>query len=55
MRLKGKVSIVTGGARRIGLATARKFTAARAIAATAILKAICINGAVIEAAGGLTV
>ena len=39
MRLKGKVSIITGGAQGIGLATARKFAAEGAIVVVADLKA----------------
>ena len=48
MRLKGKVSIITGGAQGIGLATARKFGAEGAIVAIADLKPEAIEDAVQE-------
>ena len=45
-RLKDKVSIVTGGAQGIGLATVRKFALEGAIVAVADLKAGSVEGAV---------
>jgi 3-oxoacyl-[acyl-carrier protein] reductase len=45
-RLKDKVSIVTGGAQGIGLATVRKFALEGAIVAVADLKAGAVDGAV---------
>jgi 3-oxoacyl-[acyl-carrier protein] reductase len=48
MRLKGKVSIITGGAQGIGLATARKFGSEGAIVAIADLKPEAIEAAVQE-------
>ena len=48
MRLRGKVSIVTGGAQGIGLATARKFVAEGAIVAVADLKQDAVDRAVQE-------
>jgi 3-oxoacyl-[acyl-carrier protein] reductase len=48
MRLKGKVSIITGGAQGIGLATARKFGAEGAIVAIADLKPEAVEAAVQE-------
>ena len=45
-RLKDKVSIVTGGAQGIGLATVRKFVLEGAIVAVADLKAGSVEGAV---------
>ena len=48
MRLRGKVSIITGGAQGIGLATARKFAAEGAIVAIADLKPGAVDAAVQE-------
>ena len=48
MRLKGKVSIITGGAQGIGLATARKFGTEGAIVAIADLKPEAVEAAVQE-------
>jgi len=48
MRLKGKVSIITGGAQGIGLATARKFGAEGAIVAIADLRPEAVEAAVQE-------
>src|SRR5512135_728165 len=47
-RLKDKVSIVTGGAQGIGLATARKFAAEGAIVAIADVKQEAVDVAVDE-------
>ncbi len=47
-RLKDKVSIVTGGAQGIGLATARKFAAEGAIVAIADVKQEAVDAAVDE-------
>ncbi len=46
MRLQGKVSIITGGAQGIGLATAQKFAAEGAIVVVADLKAGSVDAAV---------
>lgn len=51
MRLKGKVSIITGGAQGIGLATARKFAAEGAIVAIADLKREPVDEALRELRG----
>jgi len=51
MRLRGKVSIITGGAQGIGLATARKFAAEGAIVAIADLKREPVEEAVRELRG----
>jgi 3-oxoacyl-[acyl-carrier protein] reductase len=52
MRLRGKVSIITGGAQGIGLATARKFAAEGAIVAVADVKREQVEQAVRELRGG---
>lgn len=51
MRLNGKVSIITGGANGIGLATARKFAQEGAIVIVCDLKADQIDAAVTELQG----
>ena len=48
MRLRGRVSIITGGAQGIGLATARKFAAEGAIVAVADVKPAAVEAAVQE-------
>ena len=52
MRLRGKVSIITGGGQGIGLATARKFAAEGAIVAVADVKREQVEQAVRELRGG---
>ena len=54
MRLKGKVSIITGGAQGIGLATARMFAAEGAIVAIADLKREPVDEALRELRGSGT-
>jgi 3-oxoacyl-[acyl-carrier protein] reductase len=48
VRLKGKVSIITGGAQRIGQATARKFAAEGAIVIVCDMRADAVEAAVAE-------
>ena len=48
MRLKGKVSIITGGAQGIGQATARKFAAEGAIVIVCDMRADAVEAAVAE-------
>lgn len=55
MRLSNKVSIITGGAQGIGLATAQKFAAEGAIVVVCDLKTEAVDGAVARLrAGGAT-